>query len=634
MSAIYGCVDLSGMPIEASTPDKMGKCLSKYKIDKIETLLDNNVFFACGFQFITKEAGSEDLPCVEDGIYFTADCILDNRDELIYELGCDPEIPDGKLLFIAFKKWGESFGDHVLGIFSFAVYISMDNEFHLYTDHTSSRCVYYHINEDKVYFGTLSSCITDALPDIGLCEKWMVACEDLDIAYSYLYEGLTPFENVFILPYGSGIVVKKENGTVSNKQVRYWNPLETIKEKRRFDDDECRQRFVQTHIKCVESALRTDGDIGIQLSSGLDSTAVASIAAPYLEKQHKKLYSYTSIPIKEFRDQNNGKKGYYVDDESDGVKAFCAHFPNIISTFISCEGENVWTYIDEWCDYLELPCKSLVNHIWIHDCLKDSSQKGVKVVLTGANGNNTISYGSMERNAYLLLKHGRFLEAYKQLIGYAKYMKFGKKRYLKYFFGELKASKEDTYINFDEKGFRKDLAEKYNTHHDWEELFRSQGTLMKTKKQFRNSVISSHIFQLMGVINTKEGLYHGLVLRDPTMDKRMLELCLELPYKCFAWNGVERRLVREYLSDYVPEEIRLDVRHRGRQSGDAALRLNRFKYPGRGEAYERLSDRLIKYYNLDEVVENMKKDAVDEDLDWRAKVMACSIFLDNIGKIE
>ena len=632
MSAIFGCIDLSGKTIEASIPDKMGKCLEKYKIDKLDTILDKNVFMSCGLQYITKESRNENMPFSDEGIYFTADCILDNRDELINQFGCSSKIPDGELLYKAYKRWREGFGDHVLGLFSFAVYDSNTNEVQIFTDHTSSRCIYYHVKDNRVYFGTLSSCITDALPDINLCEKWMVACESLDIAFSYLYEGLTPFENVFILPYGSGIIVKRDNEVVSKKQVRYWNPLENIKEKKKFDDNDCRQKFTKTHIKCVESVLRAEGDIGIELSSGLDSTAVASIAAPYLDKQNKKLYSYTSIPIKEFRDQICGKKMYNVDDESDGVKAFCSHFPNIIPTFISCEGENVWTYIDEWCDYLEIPCKSLVNHVWIHDSLKELSQKGIKTVLTGGYGNNTISYGDMERNAYLLIKHGRFLEAYKQLIKHAEFMKISKKKYLKYFFTEIKALKSDIHINFDDKGFRKDLAEKYNIRHDWEELFKSEGVLLKTTKQFRNCVISSHLFQLIGVINTKDGLYHGLVLRDPTMDKRMLELCLELPYECFAWNGVERRLVREYLSDYVPEEIRYDVRHRGRQSGDAALRLNRFKYPDGGEAYERLSDRLKKYYNLDEVIENMKKDAVDEDLDWRAKVMACSIFLDELEK--
>ena len=632
MSAIWGCIDLSGNSIDTELPDKMEKCLTKYKIDKIEKLVENNVFMACGLQYITKESRYEKLPCAEDGVYFTADCIIDNRDELIRELGVSVQVPDGELLFRAFKKWRESFGDHVLGLFSFAIYDSNTSQFHLFTDHTSSRCIYYHMDGDKIYFGTFSSCITDALPDIRLCEKWMVASQVLDIAYCFLYDGLTPFEEVYILPYGSGISVKKVNGCVSKKQIRYWDPLKTIKEEKTFDDDKCKARFIKTHIECVESVLRTEGNVSIQLSSGLDSTSVASVAAPILKKECKKLYSYTSIPIKEFRDMDDGKDKYEVDDESEGVRKFCSHFPNIVPTFLDCEGENFWTYMEEWCDYMEFPCKSLVNHVWIHDSIKESVKNDVKVVLSGEYGNYTISYGDIKRTVYLLLKSGHLIEAYRQLIDYASTMKYSKKKYLKYYFNVLRLNGKGIDIDFDENGFKMELADEYSIRKDWEKLFENQGVFLKTKKQYRNSLISGHLFQLFGVMNTKDGLYHGVIMRDPTMDKRMLELCLRLPFKCFAWNGTERRLVREYLAEYVPEEIRLDVRHRGRQSGDAALRLNKFGYPGGAEAFEALSEKLKKFYDLDKVKEYMKKEAVDEDLDWRAKVMACSFFLEKYLK--
>jgi asparagine synthase (glutamine-hydrolysing) len=112
------------------------------------------------------------------------------------------------------------------------------------------------------------------------------------------------------------------------------------------------------------------------------------------------------------------------------------------------------------------------------------------------------------------------------------------------------------------------------------------------------------------------------------MDKRILELCLELPYKCFAWNGIERRLIREYLKDYVPDKIRKNVRFRGRQSADAVLRLDRFGVKNVVRLSELLSDKISKYYDFERVKEEIDTPNSEENIDWKAKVVSCAVFLE------
>ncbi len=628
MSAIWGCIDLSGVDIDSNIPDKMSKCTNKYKIDRTDRLLKHNVYMECGLQYITKESRLEKLPFVRDDIFFTADVLLDNRSELLEEFSANESATDGELLFEAYQKWGDRFGDHVLGLFSFAIYDKNKNEFRLYTDHLSNRCIHYYVNGSKVYFSTLTSSITDAVPDIGICEKWMYASQAMDLSYCFLFDGLTPFEGVHILPYGTGVILRNQAGHISEEIVRYYEPLNSIKEMKKFDDQKCRELFRETFFKCVKDTIRTDGECGILLSGGLDSTAVGSIAARYLKKENKELYSYTSVPLKDYVEKFGRTSGYSIDDESKEVLEFCKHYPNIKPSFLDCEGENMFTHVEEFCDYLEIPFKAFINFVWLHDSFIKAQEQGVKVVLSGSYGNDTISYGNMENTLERLITHFHFLEAYKQFEIFTSKEGIIKKRYAKRFLKELFSLNKRPEIYCDERGYKKELFQRFNIRSEWEKIFQGMTGNIRTRETYKRCVFSAGILQLTGITNTKAGLYHGVVMRDPSMDKRILELCLELPYKCFAWNGIERRLIREYLKDYIPDKIRKNARFRGRQSADAVLRLDRFGVKNVVRLSELLSDKISKYYDFERVKEEIDKPNSEENIDWKAKVVSCAVFLE------
>lgn len=631
MSAIWGCIDMSGKPVEDGLPEVMSRCTKKFKIDKTTQFIEKNVYMACGLQYITKESHNERMPFCEKGIYFTSDCLLSDREGLLDELRnvgkyeISENTPDGDLLFYAFREWGEKFGDHVLGLFSFVVYDSGLNEFYIYTDHTSSRCIHYCIRDEKVYFGTLTDCIVDALPETVLSDKFMTASQVLDISSLFLFEGLTPFEDIFIIPYGSGIMIKKEDSGPVKKQLRYWDPIKNLKQDRRFDDEKYREEFVTTHINCVKDAVRTEGEVGIFLSSGLDSTSVASAAAVFLNKENKKLNSYTSIPLKDFREENSGKKQYYIDDESEGVLKLCEKYSNIVPNFLSCEGESPWTYLEEWNDYMEIPGKAYVNHVWIRDSMKLAAEQGCRVVFEGCHGNYTISHGSIEETIVNLIKRGHPVKAVKQMLIYTRKERITKKRYVKYFIKCIFPKSKKTL--FDNTALKKDIGKKYNNRRKWKKFLKNTGGAIQNYRQRKFTVAFNEYFQMNGVYNTKDGLYNGIIIRDPTMDKRMIELCLKLPYQCYAWDGTDRRLVREYLKEYVPDEIRLVNRHRGRQSGDIVMRMDRFLFPDGKHPWEKVTENIERYYNMGAVIEGLKKQNTDEDADWKLKVLSCSLFL-------
>jgi len=85
MSAIWGYLSYTNtisddLPALMEAPYK-----EKCKIDCYRNEKNANLYMGSGIQYITKEAQQEVLPVfdAENGIFFNADCILDNRNELI-----------------------------------------------------------------------------------------------------------------------------------------------------------------------------------------------------------------------------------------------------------------------------------------------------------------------------------------------------------------------------------------------------------------------------------------------------------------------------------------------------------------------------------------------------------------------
>jgi asparagine synthase (glutamine-hydrolysing) len=61
---------------------------------------------------------------------------------------------------------------------------------------------------------------------------------------------------------------------------------------------------------------------------------------------------------------------------------------------------------------------------------------------------------------------------------------------------------------------------------------------------------------------------------DPMSDRRLIEFALKLPPEQLYWDGVNRPLMREALSDRLPAAV-FEVRGRGMQGADWAARLTR-----------------------------------------------------------
>ena len=79
-----------------------------------------------------------------------------------------------------------------------------------------------------------------------------------------------------------------------------------------------------------------------------------------------------------------------------------------------------------------------------------------------------------------------------------------------------------------------------------------------------------------GYLQKQVSLYHGFHISDPTVDKKIIEYCLSLPYDIYHNQSGSRRLITHGLKDMLPKEIR-ENQVRSVQSADLQNRMEQEK---------------------------------------------------------
>lgn len=576
MSAIWGCIDFEGKAPEAALSDVLRRPYEDCRIDRIETVAQGPALMGCGIQYIARHAERDPLPVyrAEDGLFFTADCIVDNSDELIAALDMPPETADGELMLGAWLRWKTELGEHVRGCFAFAAYDERERRLVVSADHVFNRSIYYARRGGRVYFSTLLQPLVRALWPSGppeLNDFWLtyfLADSTLDMLVN---PADTPYKGIFKVVAGEYVQFTASE----TRPLRFWDPLSIKRKKYRGDDNHC-EEFRAIMEACAGEALQTDGEVGILLSSGFDSASVAAFAAPELEKNGRPLNAYTIVPQEGF--DGKGHPPYRILDETPGVRLICEMYPNIRPNFLSLPGLDAFSRPEYLLRLYETPFKSLSNVNWIEEFCRMAADEGCRVLLEGQMGNLTVSYGSIYTYLGTKLAGGHFIGAARAVNRYAKRLHLSRRR----FFPDVARMLKPQWLS---RLFVRDyLAESLVNR----ETAAGLGWGKKSS-QLRYNIPVPHINSLdkesesiynlkglstVGEIETKQGLRHGLVIRDITKDKRIFEFCLSSPMEYFVDSDtVERCLVRKCLKDRVPREILYDYFRKGLQGADWIERL-------------------------------------------------------------
>lgn len=582
MSAIWGLISDSLLPGDDINDRMTSVYRERCKIDRYDYVRQEEAYFAAGIQYITSESEHETMPVYDQDrqVLFTADCLLDNRQELLKELQCPADLPDGSLMYRAYLHWGMDCLIHFRGLFSLAIYDRTKETLYLAADQTASRCLYYYRTPSAVAFSTLIDPIRSVYPNIPHNEWYLKDYLTAPGLMPNIVSQETPYQGIYKLEPGTYLTITRD--TV--KETKYWDPSVRVPGlsagKHRKHTEEYGRKFKELYNECVIDAMRCNGEIGIAMSSGFDSATVGVQAAIHLDKQNRKLRTYTYIPYEKetvHHDKNN------VMNEQKDVEAIAAMYPNMIPHFLNNNGKNCLEDLPDILKIMEIPFKAFVNLPNLCEIYRTAASQGCKVLLTGQCGNSTVSNGYIDNVLYDLYERKHYIKFLLWLNRYSKTVRESRKKALRGCFHYFEyAKKAYNKEKFEYKPTNEFLKENIMEGYPLEERYRNSGmgTLEKLPvpgRKYREYLYKSALYTYMGELETKLGLAYGIVIRDPTKDMRMLSFCYHLPYPLFAYRGVPRWLIRGNLRGLLPDHILDQWMRYGVQNADYLSRILRDK---------------------------------------------------------
>jgi len=565
---------------------KMMENLILYPYDMANTWNDGQVFFGNTNNHITPESCYEVLPRFLDDeqLAMTSDAIIDNRDELMYELGISEDvsicIPDSELILKAYLKWGEDCPKHLIGDYAFAIWDKKKKMIFCVRDHVGKRTLYYYNSGDIFAFATvIKPLLTLKDNRVEFNEEWIANNLATNIPLNQLDTNTTVYKDVYQLPPSHVLKITVD----AIELLKYWDPCK-VKRLKLKNNEEYEKAFRKVYFEAIKCRLRSNKSVGVLLSSGLDSGSVACIAAPMLNKEGKSLKAYTSVPFEEYKDWVGSNA---TADESELIKSILRQYNNIDVKFCASEGINSYNSLDRLLVLMEFPFKYVQNLFWVDELVSNARKEGCSVILNGQSGNYTVSFGDIASFFYTMITKGKLVAGLKEAYHYSI---ANNRNYKSVLFSLLVLCVPKSIISLykflrGNSSHNKNEPPKALINSEFAKLnkidkklkkykFGKYASKVRTIDDIHRFTADGLLFSQAAEVEAKLSLQYGIVLRDPTRDKRVIEFCMSLPETQMVHKGVERSIIKRSMKNILPDKIRLNNTTRGVQSADWIQRLN------------------------------------------------------------
>lgn len=564
MTAIAGCWHLNGAPAAADC-ERMLAAQALYGPSDSASITHGDVALGRRLYRLIPEDRFDRQPLIGGGGRFTlvADLRLDNRDALCRALGIEAaqarSLADSAILLAAWERWEEQCFDRLLGDYAFALWDARDHRLILARDHFGNRPLHYHIGPRCVAFASMPKGL-HALPGIPYGPDPVRIAESLVM----LPEAGPRSFFAAVSRVEAGCFVSIERGR--HQVQRHWQPRGPSG---RVDGDPV--EAVREHLdRATRARLRgADGNVGSHLSGGYDSAGVTATAARLMAESGGRVTAFTAVPRTGFVDPEPERR---IGDEGALARATAAMYPNIDHVLLPIEPGTPLDRLD--CDFalFDRPVRNLCNQRWMAQINASARDRGLTVMLTGTNGNMTISHAGMEllaelagrgrlfalsRASQALVRSGRlsWLGTLDRSLG--AWLPEPLWRTIHRLAGHPQTRVSDhSAINPAKLPALSDRA-------------RGLGRNF-AQMPFRNAFdirLSQMTAVDMGNYNKGMLAGWGVDYRDPTSDRLLIEYCLSLPTNLFLENGLPRALAAKALADRVPASV-LAERRRGMQAVD------------------------------------------------------------------
>ena len=506
------------------------------------------------------------------------DGFLNHREDLVSALGLTQgeaqRIADGALFARAVARWGDAAAERAEGWFTAVLWDPHSRVLQAVCSPITAPPLHFSVDSRRVIIATVPRGIF-AWGDVPR------RLDDAHFASSLILDYGDPratfYQGVSSLSPGEMLTVGPRTDAVR----RYYDLAERARPVRLPKDEDYVEAAGDLLRGAVRSVLRAPETPAVLMSGGFDSTSVAVTALEVLEGRPgaAALVSFTAVPEPGWDGRvPAGKTG----DEGDAVRALARMHPDLDARFVEAAGRSVADPQMRMFELAEFPMRNPNNAYWMHECLRQTAAAGRRVVLHGTGGGHMLSrsgygrlsdafrarrWGDLWRMA-AGLPDGRF-GRFSPLLRHAVLPNLpeGMRRVLRK-------------VAFGDRGWRGYSV----VHPDYarsarvDERARERGfdPFFKRHPSGREAALlamSGPLLRNARATRRAQEVLHGVALRDPLFERRLMEWGCGLPYDQFLREGRSHMLVRRLMQDRLPAEI-LDG-PKGLQAADWHLRITR-----------------------------------------------------------
>lgn len=573
MSGIFGIFRFDDAPVLRSDLEGMSEAMAFYGSDGGGIWQEGGsgarVGLGSRLRHVTPEDIFDSQPRIAQGRVLVSTGRLDNREELAEALGLSAreaaQMPDSALILAANQKWGEACVDHLVGDWSFAAWDSLEQRLLVARDHHGNTGLYWHQDGHRLVFATslkalLALANTPKNPDLLKLAQILTAWSGDGIRTSY--------EGIQSLPPAHLLKVSRRG----HEPRRYWFP-ESAEPLRLSRAEDYLEQFLEVYGSAVKAHLRSAKPIGATLSAGLDSGSVVALAGPMLRAQSSGLEAFTAVPRV---DDSTALGPHQIGNEWNLAHATAVlagvgtHLP------VNAEGMGILESLQRQLDIHDAPGHSGANYHWMLSLLDLARERGLGVVLTGQQGNATISSTGETSWFWSSLAQGDLREAWRALgNSEVNAWRAFRQQVLRPLlrpplqaFRRQRALQDEIWLS--ESALSPMLSRELRMAGKMAEC--GHDPTFGSFPEPENLALLGLGRNDVGAIWHELGAAHGLEIRDPTADRRVIEFCLRLPNSQYRYRGQDRMLIRRAMAGRMPREI-LYSRFLGLQASDLGRRV-------------------------------------------------------------
>jgi len=578
MSGIFGLIRLDGAPVSGVDLGNMAALLGRRGPDGTHVWKGRSAGLGHTLLATTPDSLFEVQPLEHagSGCVITADVRLDNRDELLASLGearRAATIGDAEIILLTYLKWGEACPEHLLGDFAFAIWDPRSRSLHCARDGFAMRPLYYFHAPGKLFAMASEAQAILVLEQVphrlneGRIADYLLG--DLEA----VGRNLTYFEDIWRLPPGHRLCLTAD----ALRLEQYWK-LEPGDEIRLPSDEAYAEAFLDVFTDAVECRLRSAGPVGSMLSGGMDSGSIVAVARQSMTRSSRgPLPTFSAIGP----DPDSCVETRTIHAAA-GVDGIDPHFVDH-----SMVGE--WMpSLEESIHQLEEPGEGHMTLLRAVNLL--ARRKGVNTLLDGAAGDIVLGQGS---HLTRLLRRGHWLEALCQARGLGRFwapdqlvwtwmIQAARGAFMPPPIRALRRALTGRrrLERFVEKSMiSPDLARRVNIYDRLTDLH-GYGAYVPLTDNFaleRSGKIDHRDLSVGRERYERVAAAVGVEPRDPFLDRRLVNFCVNLPGEQLLSDGWQKIILRRAMAGRMPEAVRYrsGKEHLGLTFTNALMQKNR-----------------------------------------------------------